>query len=135
MDCQELLLQLLPAGDGEAAAAAGEAAAAAADEPAAAGGTAVPGKAGSSRDGMKQLLHRLGAELQRERKRKQPAAAEQHEDAGKCVVCLDAPYTVYLQPCRHLCLCAACADRKEHRITACPLCREPIAKRMRILPV
>ncbi|CAE7451613.1 ak1 [Symbiodinium necroappetens] len=38
-----------------------------------------------------------------------------------CVVCLDGPRRMLCQPCRHLCLCQACAVGL-HR---CPICRDP----------
>jgi Zinc finger, C3HC4 type (RING finger) len=44
-----------------------------------------------------------------------------------CVVCLDAPKTVLLRPCTHLCLCQRCSKQPE--LVECPLCRARIKKR------
>ena len=40
----------------------------------------------------------------------------------RCVKCNNAPKTVVLEPCRHLCCCNACSVR----LTKCPLCRATI---------
>jgi hypothetical protein len=47
---------------------------------------------------------------------------------GECVVCLDSPREMMLEPCRHVCLCAACALRVSH----CPVCRAKVARRVRL---
>jgi hypothetical protein len=38
----------------------------------------------------------------------------------QCVVCLEGPCEILLNPCRHVCCCRECVDRLEH----CPICRE-----------
>ncbi|CAN0374586.1 unnamed protein product [Ascophyllum nodosum] len=35
---------------------------------------------------------------------------------------------VLLLPCRHLCVCTGCSERRE--ISSCPLCRDTIAERL-----
>ena len=41
------------------------------------------------------------------------------EEAVECVVCLDARRTNILMPCRHVCVCEACAAT----LRLCPICR------------
>jgi len=52
------------------------------------------------------------------------------EQMGKCVVCMDGETvaTVVLMPCKHLCLCASCAQSPALR--TCPLCRKFIVQRI-----
>ena len=41
------------------------------------------------------------------------------EEASQCVVCLDAPKTMLLYPCLHICMCTKCVSH----CPRCPLCR------------
>ena len=49
--------------------------------------------------------------------------------AGECAMCLDAPRSVAMVPCAHVCLCPQCADalerrhREQGRPLLCPYCR------------
>lgn len=43
---------------------------------------------------------------------------------ASCVVCLDKPVRVLIQPCRHLCLCENCATALTTQ--QCPMCRQAI---------
>jgi hypothetical protein len=54
-----------------------------------------------------------------------PAAPAPHLDAEEtlCVVCMDAPKNHLVLPCKHLCVCEACARLLHNR---CPVCRGPI---------
>lgn len=45
-----------------------------------------------------------------------------------CAVCLSEPKQVVMWPCRHMCVCAECAPR----LRKCPLCRKPVARRLRL---
>ena len=40
---------------------------------------------------------------------------------GDCVICLSAPATTAVLPCRHLCICSACTAHLNPRL--CPVCR------------
>jgi hypothetical protein len=42
-----------------------------------------------------------------------------------CIVCMDAPKSVMLEPCRHLNLCKSCA----RNVAQCPTCRVPVQDR------
>jgi len=51
--------------------------------------------------------------------------------AAACCVCLSAPKTTLLLPCRHLCVCNGCATAVVERGSAkCPLCRAFIQARV-----
>jgi hypothetical protein len=58
-----------------------------------------------------------------------------------CVVCLDAPRSVLLLPCKHLVLCGGCSSQMQRQVhvdlvmgdssrrqVLCPVCREPAAR-------
>ena len=49
---------------------------------------------------------------------------EQQDTEKACVICLEAPKTVLLLPCSHLCVCSNCSERAE--LVNCPLCRNDI---------
>lgn len=54
-------------------------------------------------------------------------------DAGVCCVCRDAPKSVLLLPCKHLCLCATCAVMvDEGCVDRCPVCRETISRHLHV---
>jgi hypothetical protein len=71
------------------------------------------------------------------------AAAEELQQLKSCVVCLDAPRSVLLLPCKHLALCEACTQQLQQHGTgsgdtqgaagggagsaavSCPVCRVP----------
>ena len=52
------------------------------------------------------------------------AASGEHD----CVVCLDEQKSVLIMPCRHLCLCEACAVQvMSAPLVRCPVCRGKVA--------
>mmetsp|Transcript_30274 Transcript_30274/g.69662 ORF Transcript_30274/g.69662 Transcript_30274/m.69662 type:complete len:342 (+) Transcript_30274:60-1085(+) len=55
---------------------------------------------------------------------------------AECVVCQCLPRDTVVQPCRHMCLCSACAEyirtRVQYRSYRCPMCRERISWMMHI---
>jgi hypothetical protein len=57
-------------------------------------------------------------------------ALEQERDHRRCVVCQDQAKNVLLLPCRHMCMCAPCAQTITRTALIyrriCPLCRAPI---------
>jgi hypothetical protein len=44
-------------------------------------------------------------------------------NGSDCVICLSEPRTTALLPCRHLCLCAPCAQQLRFQSNKCPICR------------
>ena len=50
------------------------------------------------------------------------------DDKDLCKICLDLEANILLLPCKHLCACSSCGAA----LTSCPICRTPIAERMRI---
>ena len=46
-------------------------------------------------------------------------------NGSDCVICLSEPRTTALLPCRHLCLCAPCAQQLRLQSNKCPICRSP----------
>jgi Zinc finger, C3HC4 type (RING finger)/Galactose oxidase, central domain/Kelch motif len=66
---------------------------------------------------------RLRDELDALRKEKRELRAR-----SRCAVCIDAEINVVLLPCKHRCLCSACAGA----LKKCPLCREMIDERLTV---
>jgi hypothetical protein len=65
-----------------------------------------------------------------------PSAPTPHPDDAEetmCVVCFDAPKDHVVLPCKHLCVCGACAEQlTKTRTPTCPVCREPIRETMKV---
>ena len=40
-----------------------------------------------------------------------------------CVICMSAPKDTAILPCRHLCMCSACARMHNLHADTCPICR------------
>eukprot|EP00927_Polykrikos_kofoidii_P040765 TRINITY_DN34791_c0_g1_i1.p1 TRINITY_DN34791_c0_g1~~TRINITY_DN34791_c0_g1_i1.p1 ORF type:complete len:433 (-),score=62.21 TRINITY_DN34791_c0_g1_i1:77-1339(-) len=62
--------------------------------------------------------------------------ASKHRRSGnrrrpKCVICMAAPQEIAIDPCGHLSMCFTCASA----VKACPVCRGPIEKSLRIFVV
>ncbi|MEQ2176581.1 hypothetical protein GOODEAATRI_029408, partial [Goodea atripinnis] len=45
------------------------------------------------------------------------------DNSAECVVCLSDVRDTLILPCRHLCLCNACADTLRYQANCCPICR------------
>jgi len=55
------------------------------------------------------------------------------EDTGaECVVCMSDMRDTLILPCRHLCLCNACADSLRYQANNCPICRAPFRALLQI---
>jgi hypothetical protein len=65
-----------------------------------------------------------------------PAAPAPHPDDAEetmCVVCFDAPKDHLVLPCKHLCVCEACAEQlTKTRTPMCPVCRGPIRETTKV---
>ena len=60
---------------------------------------------------------------------------EFEDSASECVVCLSDPRDTLILPCRHLCLCNACADSLRYQANNCPICRSPFRALLQIRAV
>jgi len=82
----------------------------------------------------KSLLSEIGlSEEDFEKKQKNTPK----ETMKECVVCLDNPCTIAIQPCGHLALCQECSpnfnpDYENSTFKTCPRCRKNISKLIRI---
>lgn len=55
------------------------------------------------------------------------------DDAGKeCVVCMSEPRDTTALPCRHMCMCGACARMLRGQSNRCPICRTPVESLLEI---
>lgn len=55
------------------------------------------------------------------------------EDGGlECVICMSDMRDTLILPCRHLCLCQACADSLRYQANNCPICRSPFRALLQI---
>jgi hypothetical protein len=50
------------------------------------------------------------------------------DNKDKCVICMDAPKLIMLDPCYHQHFCKPCAERIYEQLRQCPLCRVNIVK-------
>ena len=50
----------------------------------------------------------------------------------ECTICFDAPKTIVLFPCKHLCLCSNCSATKN--VVKCPMCAAAIQYKLDIFP-
>jgi len=58
---------------------------------------------------------------------------EEAENVGNdCVICLIEQRDTAILPCRHLCLCASCADVMRLRSQTCPICRQEIKSLLQV---
>eukprot|EP00871_Galdieria_phlegrea_P005641 jgi/Galph1/6078/GphlegSOOS_G4709.1 len=51
---------------------------------------------------------------------------EDVENTNLCIACMLNESDALLLPCRHLCMCAECADRLRFRSNKCPVCRQVV---------
>lgn len=49
-----------------------------------------------------------------------------------CVICLTEARDTTVLPCRHLCLCARCAEVLRINSRKCPICRQPVSSMLQI---
>ena len=50
----------------------------------------------------------------------------EEEDSKECVVCYTELSNTAVLPCRHLCLCAKCAQIVRMQTSKCPICRTSV---------
>lgn len=51
---------------------------------------------------------------------------------NECVICLTDDRTTAILPCRHVCLCSACAEQLRYQSNSCPICRGPVQSFLKI---
>jgi hypothetical protein len=62
-----------------------------------------------------------------------PPTSQPDAEETMCVVCFDAPKDHLVLPCKHLCVCEACAEQlTKTRTPMCPVCRGPIRETMKV---
>lgn len=64
-----------------------------------------------------------------------PEEEMEESSASECVVCLSDSRDTLILPCRHLCLCNACADSLRYQANNCPICRAPFRALLQIQAV
>jgi len=57
---------------------------------------------------------------------------EMDDTGAECVVCMCDSRDTLILPCRHLCLCNACADSLRYQANNCPICRAPFRALLQI---
>ena len=60
------------------------------------------------------------------------ATGDLNADGAECVICMTDARDTTVLPCRHMCLCAACAADLRVRSNKCPICRQPAQSYLRI---
>ncbi|KAK7111292.1 E3 ubiquitin-protein ligase MGRN1-like isoform X2 [Littorina saxatilis] len=76
-------------------------------------------------DGLCYLLQEIyGIENKNMERLKDVDPDEEVEDSGaECVICMSDMRDTLILPCRHLCLCSACAESLRYQASMCPICR------------
>ena len=60
-----------------------------------------------------------------------PSAADDADDRA-CVICLTDPRDTTALPCRHMCMCHACAQALRAQSSRCPICRHHVESLLHI---
>ncbi|ESQ45145.1 hypothetical protein EUTSA_v10010573mg [Eutrema salsugineum] len=55
-----------------------------------------------------------------------------NETGKECVICLTEPRDTTVLPCRHMCMCSACAKLLRFQTNLCPICRQPVKSLLEI---
>ena len=58
--------------------------------------------------------------------------ASSNGGSRECIACLSLPRDTIVLPCRHMCLCAGCAEGLRVRADKCPLCRQQFTGFLRV---
>ncbi|XP_028825550.1 E3 ubiquitin ligase RNF157-like isoform X1 [Denticeps clupeoides] len=84
-------------------------------------------------DGVSYLLQEIyGIENKYNSQESKAADDEISDNSAECVVCLSDVRDTLILPCRHLCLCNACADTLRYQANCCPICRLPFRALLQI---
>nr|XP_054605292.1 E3 ubiquitin ligase Rnf157 isoform X6 [Nothobranchius furzeri] len=84
-------------------------------------------------DGVSYLLQEIyGIENKYNSQESKVSDDEISDNSAECVVCLSDVRDTLILPCRHLCLCNACADTLRYQANCCPICRLPFRALLQI---
>lgn len=84
-------------------------------------------------DGVSYLLQEIyGIENKYNSQESKVSEDEISDNSAECVVCLSDVRDTLILPCRHLCLCNACADTLRYQANCCPICRLPFRALLQI---
>ncbi|XP_065118767.1 E3 ubiquitin ligase RNF157 isoform X3 [Paramisgurnus dabryanus] len=84
-------------------------------------------------DGVSYLLQEIyGIENKYNSQESKVTEDEISDNSAECVVCLSDVRDTLILPCRHLCLCNACADTLRYQANCCPICRLPFRALLQI---
>ncbi|XP_067859884.1 E3 ubiquitin ligase RNF157 [Heptranchias perlo] len=84
-------------------------------------------------DGVSYLLQEIyGIENKYNSQESKVTDEELSDNSAECVVCLSDVRDTLILPCRHLCLCNACADTLRYQANNCPICRLPFRALLQI---
>ncbi|XP_070980996.1 E3 ubiquitin ligase RNF157 isoform X3 [Oncorhynchus clarkii lewisi] len=84
-------------------------------------------------DGVSYLLQEIyGIENKYNSQESKVVDDEISDNSAECVVCLSDVRDTLILPCRHLCLCNACADTLRYQANCCPICRLPFRALLQI---
>nr|XP_015211979.1 PREDICTED: RING finger protein 157 isoform X1 [Lepisosteus oculatus] len=84
-------------------------------------------------DGVSYLLQEIyGIENKYNTQESKVVDDEISDNSAECVVCLSDVRDTLILPCRHLCLCNACADTLRYQANCCPICRLPFRALLQI---
>ncbi|KAJ3608304.1 hypothetical protein NHX12_025353 [Muraenolepis orangiensis] len=84
-------------------------------------------------DGVSYLLQEIyGIENKYNSQESKVVDDEISDNSAECVVCLSDIRDTLILPCRHLCLCNACADTLRYQANCCPICRLPFRALLQI---
>ncbi|XP_041362306.1 probable E3 ubiquitin-protein ligase MGRN1 [Gigantopelta aegis] len=75
-------------------------------------------------DGLSYLLQEIYGIENKNMERSKLDPDDDVEDSGaECVICMSDMRDTLILPCRHLCLCSACAESLRYQASMCPICR------------
>lgn len=87
-------------------------------------------------DGLSYLLQEIyGIENKNQEticNNKNVSDVDTEDNGAECVICMSDIRDTLILPCRHLCLCNACADSLRYQANNCPICRAPFRALLQI---
>lgn len=68
-------------------------------------------------------------------RKKSSLGIDTNNTSFECVICMSDERDTMLLPCRHLCLCSACAQSLRYQANSCPICRCPFKAALNLRPI